>query len=444
MKKEFTITHQFDDIFISQQDRDVIMSFIGWDATPTFAKAGRTAWHVLKEEGHVLSKPDIIVRAAKMKGIGLWNPYSEEQRFDRQLKGKIQADPPIPPPEGETYSSLKSYPHFGISRQGDYINAYSRESPLGGIVKSRAILEFENAKRLFEHNVSSTIPFVLAEYKGDYRFQGEPMSVVVCLSRTSDNMRLSKLLYKFLDRGQDPQVDLFYDRIRAFFGIDGDPSSEVTRLKTINKLARQIGKLVHDFAASGLYRHSSGWSNFEFDTINGQAFLTDLDSSRSLSELSPIGRTLEVMRDIAAATWRIVGRLGYPNTLGHFTLKNLISYNPLVEFFLGYFPNATYEEALEASKPLWNYFIPHFVLLNKYKDAILSEMSISQRKTYKADHDLFHVLSMRQIFPMFEKSDLFKQYPSDLTTESLDEKARKFLGSRYDYYCYLLNRNCFF
>jgi len=444
-KINFKVTHEFEGIEISSKDYEQILSMIGWSKTPAFIDAGRTGWYVLDNYAFAKSNPNQPLMAAKMKGIGFWNPQPKEEVYRQTLKGIRYADEPMPPTM-DSFSTRTTYPHFAVNKQEEYCIAYSADTPLGGILHDRGLLEYTNAKVLLENNVPAIRPFLVVEYDpAVYQFNGKTMGVVVSLSPKYESLRIHNVLYgKTIQRGTDAEADLFYDNIREVLGVSGNPMSEITRLKTVNKLARQFGKLLHDFAAIGLYRHSSDWNNFEFDVNEGQIFLTDLDSSRQIKELPPVRRSLEVLRDLASATWRLVGKFAYPNALGHYSIKNILAYNPLTEFLLGYFPNASYEEVTEIGKPLWNYFIPHFALVRKHKELIWKEWPLDRRKTYKADHDLFCIMAMTLLYPLFQKSDLFQKYPCDLTVADFDEKAKNYLGERYELYLHLMDRNCFF
>lgn len=444
-KIKFKITHQFDEIEMSQKDYQQILSMIEWSTTPSFIDAGRTGWHILQNHAFVRSSPKQPLMAAKMKGIGFWNPQPKEEEYRQTLKGIQYADDPMQPTM-LPFATRSTYPHFAVNKQEEYFIAYSEDAPLGGIVHNRGLLEFTNAKILLKNKIPAIRPFLVVEYDPSvYQFNEKPMGVVVSLSPKHESLRLHNVLYgKTIQRGTDTEADLFYDNIRDVLNVSGDPMSEITRLKTVNKLAKQLGKLLHDFAAVGLYRHSSDWNNFEFDVNEGQIFLTDLDSSRQLKDIPPVRRTLEVLRDLASATYRLVGKFGYPNALGHYTIKNLLIYNPLREFLLGYFPNASYEEVTAVTEPLWNYFIPHLALVRKYKEPIWKEWSLNRRKTYKVDHDLFYTMGMTLLYPLLQKSDLFKLYPCDITVSDLEQKAKNYLKERYEYYCHLMDRSCYF
>ena len=55
------------------------------------------------------------------------------------------------------------------------------------------------------------------------------------------------------------------------------------------------------------------------------------------------------------------------------------------------------------------------------------------------DHDLLYLLSMTMLYPLFQASDIFEQYPSDISYDDLIEKVNVYLGDRYEYFQYLLN-----
>jgi hypothetical protein len=86
--------------------------------------------------------------------------------------------------------------------------------------------------------------------------------------------------------------------------------------------------------------------------------------------------------------------------------------------------------------------VPHFVLLNRHKQKIDTEWSVERRRSYKMEHDLLYVMAITCLYPLFSKSRIGSRYPHDtLTQEVLFNKAKKYLGNRYEYFEYLLSRN---
>jgi len=431
---KFKITHQFENIDISNQDYAQLLATLGWEAIPPFKQPGRTAWYVLEEDAHVNDQP---LKAAKMKGVGFWNPRPIGKIYSGVL-ANLNSEEPTPPTQ-DTLESMLTFPHIGFNKEGKYMIAYSAPAPIGGILHERAILEYTSAKILLEHGVPTMIPFMVIDYGEDYQFNGKPMGAVINLSPETDTVRLSCIQYgDAVHRGKNKDVDAYFDRIRASLDLSGDPTEETTRLQTINLLARKVGKLVHDFSAAGLYRYSSEWSNFEYNFSTKEVFLTDLDSTLQLKDVSTALQPLQVLRDLGTAVYRLVVKFGYPTILNDYTLSNVLNFDPLSELLVGYFPEAPYAEIEAISQKLWNCFIPHWMLLKKHEASITTDWSRPRRQTYKMDHDLFYILTITLVFPLFKKSDLSDLYPTDLTREDMLQKAKDYLGDRYEYFQYQL------
>jgi len=434
---DYELTHRYDAVDISDAEFDRLIAAASWRTQPEFLRRGRVARHILQEPAHLKKHPEQALTVAKLKGVGVYDPAALGKYRDRIL-GEF-SDEPLPPTT-IPLDSFATYPHMGINKQGEYALVYGAVAPVGGIIYERALREYRNAKTLYEHGIPTIIPLAVLEYKG-MEFKGEPMGAAITLSSEAAPYRLAEVQYlAATQRGKDPEADVYYDKIVASLGIDGDPSTETVRLQTINILSRQIGKLMRDFSLAGLYRYSPEWSNFEFSFERKEVFLTDLDSVRDLDELSIENQHLQVLRDLGSLVYRLVAKFGTPSSLGHYQLKNLLSYDPLSETLLGYF---TPEEVSEAevravSRKLWNAFIPYLLLLNKHRTAIQSEWSSERRRSYKMDHDLFYILAISTLYPLFEKSALSKQFTFNLTQDELMEKAERYLGERYAYLEYLL------
>lgn len=437
-KTNFTITHQYDGVNLSSDELQQILTFIGWNECPPFKQPGRVAWHVLEQEANVETTPEYQLKAAKIKGVGFWNPRPEGKIHSGVL-ANLHSEKPTPPTT-DILESMLTFPHMGVDQNGEYTIAYSSATPIGGILHERALLEYNSARILLEHGVPATVPLMVVKYEDKYQFNGKPMGVVVNLSPETDSVRLSCVQYgAAVHRGTDAKADAYYDKLRKSLGVNGQPELETTRLQTINLLARKIGKLVHDFSAAGLYRYSSEWSNFEYDFTRKEVFLTDLDSTLELKNVSKSLQALQVLRDLGTAVYRLVAKFGFPEVLNDYTLNNVLKFDPLTELLVGYFPSVPYDEVEAVSQRLWQCFVPHWMLLKKHEASITGEWSRSRRQTYKMDHDLFYILTMTLVFPLFEKSDLFEQYDCNLTLDDMLQKAQNFLGERYEYFLYLLN-----
>ena len=431
----FEITHRYEGIDISDAEFQRLLDAATWKTQPVFLRRGRVARHLLSEPASLAADPHRILDVAKLKGVGVYDPASMGRYRDKILDSF--SDEPLPPTT-KPLESFATYPHVGISKEGDFCFAYGGMAPVGGILHERALREFRTAQILHEHGVPTIIPLVVIRYL-DLDFQGEPMGAVITLSSEPAPYRLSQVQYiAGTQRGKDKNTDAYYDKVLSTLGIEGDYATEVPRLEALRILAKDVGKIVHDFSAAGLYRHSSEWSNFEFDFKRKEIFLTDLDSVRESNELSGDLQALQALRDVGTTVYRLLSKFSTPTALGQYSIKNLLKYDPLKACIAGYFPHAPMERVQAISKKLWAAYIPHLCLLKKHKESIISGWDHERRKSYKMDHDLFYVLSMILLVSTFQESDLGKLYPSDLTEQTLREKAEAFLGERYEYLEYLL------
>lgn len=439
-KLDYRITHRYQGLDISDGEIDRLLDIACWnDVTPTFARPGRVAWHTLHEDVKLTANPALRYQAAKLKGVGLWNP-----KLPGRYSGKLHdnySDEPVPPLL-EVWEDLLTYPHMGINKDGEYMFAYSAPCPIGGILHDRAYLEYWAAERLIEHGVPTIAPLAVIQYGESLQFEGRPMGAAITLSPERSWYRISEVLYgAALNRGSNPDVDAYYDAMRESFDIDGDPDDEKTRLRVINELARQEGKLIHDFSMAGLYRYSGDWSNFHFSTERGEVFLIDLDSVQDMESIPESQRAMQAWRDLSTTVYRMIAKIAYPTALDKYTLDNLLAHDPVTELLCGYFGDIPADEFRPISRRLWNYFIPHLFLLKKHTDAIRGQWTSERRKSYKMDHDIFYIMTLTLLQPLFARSDIGKKYPSHLTEGDMWGKAERYLGDRFQYFTYLMGGN---
>ena len=432
----FTVTHRYADVAISEQEWEHLLALASWQQMPHFAVRGRSAWHILTQPVSLKSKPDYQFKAAKLKGVGVWNPALAARNRDSLMVPV--SDTPMPPTT-IPLESFATYPHFGITKDEEYALVYGSVAPVGGILYDRALLEFENAKHLTENGLSTIVPLAVIRYDDTYQFQGEAMGAVISLSPAVEPYRLMEIQYGAGTRiGDDPKKDAYCERVRDSLDIQGDLADETTRLSIIKTLSKQVGSLIHDFSAAGLYRYSPEWSNLEYNFDHCQVVLTDLDSTRPLSELNPTMQSLQILRDLGSLLYRTMAKFSTPSALNKYTLNNLLKYDPLIDILLGYFPMADEQQIDQISKRLWNAFIPYLFLLKQHHKAIVNDWDNERRRSYKMDHDLFYLLAMISVYPLYEESDLAQQYPSSIDQQALLKKAQNYLGERYEYLSYLL------
>ena len=435
---KFTVTHRYTGTTISEQEWQYILEAATWQRMPAFSVRGRSAWHILREEVFLQSNPSYKLRAAKLKGIGVWNPVTTAKNRDSLIVPESNTPRP---PTTQPLHSFATYPHLGFNADQEYCIVLGKVAPVGGILHSRAVQEFENAKYLIEKGLPCIVPLGVVLYD-EYTFNGQPMGAVISLSPCVEPYRVSEIKYGAVTRlGEDPKKDLYCKHILESLNVESNPASEVNRLNAINIIARKIGKIIHDFSISGLYRYSAEWGNFEYNFDNQNVVLTDLDSTCFTAALAPEFKTLQTIRDLGTLLYRTIAKFSTPQALSHYTLKNLLKFNPLAEVLAGYFPNADTDEIMKISHRLWHAFIPYYFTLKRYQSQIFDDWSQERRRSYKMPHDFFYILAITSVFDLFEKSDLMEKYPSDLTKDKFLVKAENYLGDQYEYFLYLLNND---
>jgi hypothetical protein len=438
---DYRVTHRYSGLNISDSEVNRLLDIASWnEKVPAFPRPGRGAWHALDQEATLKADPALQFQAAKLKGVGLWNPSQPGRctEGNNKLHDGEFSDAPIPPLTDEL-EYLMTYPHIGFNKEGEYAFVFSSPSPVGGILHERAYLEFWAAERLIDCGVPSIAPLAVIEYGQSLQFKGKPMGAVITLSPEIAPYRISEVLFgSALTRGSDPGFDRYYDKMREALNIAGDPEDEAVRLQVICALARQAGKLIHDFSMTGMYRYSGDWGNFVYCVKRKELFLIDLDSIQDMESIAQPLRSLQAWRDLASSVYRMIAKIAYPTALDKYTLNNLMAHDPVHAFISGYFPDLPNVEIRAVSQRLWNYFIPHLFLIKKHRDAIRSEWSSDRRKTYKMDYDLFYILALTSLQPLLAKSDIGQKYPSQPTREEMWRKAERFLGERFEYFVYLM------
>ena len=182
----------------------------------------------------------------------------------------------------------------------------------------------------------------------------------------------------------------------------------------------------------------AGERNLYYSVLQKSPVFTDLDSTLELGKLPENMRALQVLRDLAGMVYRLISKFSTPTASGAYSLGKLLKYDPLFQGLAGYFDDASEEQISHVCHILWNAFIPYFFLLKKHRKAINEDWSTERRRSYKMDHDLFFILAITCLFPMFNESKLARQHPSDLSSKKLMKKAENYLGERYEYFLYLL------
>lgn len=422
-KFDIEVTHRFGKIDIADSEYQSLLRVITWDIEPHFPFPGRTAWFRFGVKPFLQDGSGLYFHAAKIKGVGIWNPPSY-QEYSGVHSDEFSSNPLPPLLKGYEYTSQSS--HIGFTSTGEYSLVFGDSSPYGGMKYSRALNEYNNAYILYAQHVPSVTPFLVVSWKSLF-YENEQLGMVVSLSSEPSPCRLHSVLYGDGVSNCNEYVGSVYRSLE----INDYLPLDTRRLTAVNILSRKIGGLMQEFSLAGLYRHSGGWDNFHYCTNTTNVFLTDLDSSKLVSELDIDLRSLYILRDFVSVLYKFFVRLVHPLALKLYSLSDLLRYDPIASMISGYFPLAANDRVFRVSKVLWDYFIP-FVEKNKYGNSV--------DKSNKMDRDFFFVLAMTAIFPIFLESKLGEKYLSPFSENDMLERAKLFLGGRYEYAVYLLSR----
>ena len=240
MTIELEITHFSDQIAIPDDELEDLLKVASWQTQPHFPHPGRTAWHVFKKPVHMKNDTGKTFYAAKLKGLGVWNPQNFPL-YSGVHERAFCCDAPALPSTFE-YKFTSSIPHFGFTEAGCFKQVYSEPTPFGGILHRRAVQEYDNSYKLLAHGVPALVSLLVARLPACYKFMDQDMGIVVSLSEEVEPYRLH--LIHFGENELSEPERKYYTSLRESIGIPGNFSDEKVRLRTINALSRQIGRLV--------------------------------------------------------------------------------------------------------------------------------------------------------------------------------------------------------
>ena len=428
------ITHHYSLVDIEPEELNRVLDMVRWRTRPQFRLPGRTAWCELGKAASFRNRPNVEYRAAKVKGVGLWNPAGYLHSGVQQGRRSEQATRP----SSSEYEPAARLRHFGISREGDqFVDVASDAAPCGGILHERALLEYSNAATLLEHGVPSIGPLVVVQYC-DLRFRDAPMGAVITLSTEQHPYRAHvDYIGEYGESGKS-----YFLRLYSVLGIDGDPRNPFVQWQAFRAVCQHLGALIRRFADAGLYRYGAHLENVHFDVHRGELFLTDLDSSLRLDDLPCAAQPLQVLRDIASALHKIARRLHYFVTLDRCPIAQIRAVDPFVAFLRGYFPEPEVDLLNRAVAPLWPAIIPHLFLRKRFRH-VMETRDRDQMRNYEVDRDVFYCLVMIRVLDFFAASALGRRRVSGLRENGIRERALRFLGAeRFDYMTWLEGLRC--
>lgn len=418
MALDYVVTHKYEKVDLPEKVFKDIIDHAAWLKQPTFVTQGRTAWYKLDNPIASAGYANLKLRAVKMKGIGVWNP--EGRHADEKLEKPI-------PPTDKIYG--REGPHFGFNANGKIVKIHSEDAPYGGICHNRAVMEYENALRLFEANVPSIVPLAVIKYPG-LSFNNREMGAVLSLCPGEEPCRFLYLGWE--DKYIDKQSREFYNKVKERLGINGDLSDVNVKLQMSVKLAEQFGRAVRGFSEAGLYIHSGGWENMQFDMDNGQIYLTDLDSSRDQKQLPERMRALQALRDFVSNIYRYVNKVYYPKAIKLYNLDNLMEYDVIYYLIKGYMPEISDNQIKSAARKIWRFFTPYLLIMKKNEEK-LDTIPKPVRKSFKFDIDDLYILCLHLLYPLFLQTKSSTICEDVFSYEELKQSSREYLKDNYKY-----------
>ncbi len=242
---DIEVTHFYPLVAIEPQLFDQILNIVRWRTRPWFFAPGRTAWYKLGEPVNYLNRPGVCYKAAKLKGVGFWNP---EDQLTTGIQWSERAREPFHPTSLEYADTVRPW-HMGISAEGELAEVASLPAPYGGILHERAVLEYTNAATLHEHNVPSIAPLAVVRYS-KLSFQGQPMGAVVALSTEQHPYRTYIDYIEYIEKyGENAKP--YFLRLYQALGVNGDPLNPFVQWQAYTILCRRLGALLRNFAEAG-------------------------------------------------------------------------------------------------------------------------------------------------------------------------------------------------
>ncbi len=311
---------------------------------------------------------------------------------------------------------------------------------LEDLTTNRAKQEFFVSKSLVEYGCPSIVPIRVYEYMNfDMRFSSnkrhpESLGVVVTGLLESNSLRADSIFdYETLDENCQKEIDVW---IRHLSCCDSRHPS----LCLITKLSKLFGKTIRKFSEAGFFRYSGAPDNYSYCSVTGEVFLIDLDSSLKICELSPIEKSLQIIRDASSGVAYLIAFLTHPNRLNSFPMKEVIEYNPFRELLSGYYHDVDKELINNVSYIITKYYQKVFAKASTMIDDKAYKKSNNIRNDFQCflsqsfmrpwiDRKETYSYLMPITWLLHEKSALMNSVPHKLSINQVFERIAKYNSS---------------
>ena len=360
---DFTVMKHNSNIVLDKYDDKQISDIVRFVKTGVNYSNGRTCYHILKYP--IIYNNNIRYCSVKIKGAGF---YSNDKEVVKPGLSDF----------------VRREPHYGFDKNGNAVQVFSDIAPFGGMTESKATNEYNNFEYLSEKGISTLIPYKLLKYN-DLTYRNESLAVVVALCTEQHPIRLYKLLWPAEKNSEEESS--YYASILEREGIVGNIKLFNIRIMLIKKIAEKYALEVRKFSESGLYIHSGGWSNIQYNSQTKKVVLVDLDSSRHISDECSKFHRLYSIRDLISNIYRLLISLYNPNIILQYDETVLKNNNYVYYLLRGYFPEVNEEELQKTSNDIMNYYIIN--CFNKIK-AIEFKMNVmTQEESQKYELVMF-------------------------------------------------------
>lgn len=359
---DFTVLKSNANITLEQYDDWQISNIIRFVKKGVNYSNGRTCYYILK---YPIFYNNIWYYSVKIKGAGFYDKNKEVIRPGLS-------------------DFVRREPHYGFDKNGNAVQIFSDIAPFGGITESKAANEYNNFEYLSRKGISTLIPYKLLKYD-KLTYRSENLAVVVSLCTEKHPIRLYKLLWP--DKSNSDEESGYYASILEKEGIIGNIKSFKVRSMLIKRIAEKYALEVKKFSESGMYIHSGGWSNIQYNSQTNSVVLVDLDSSRRISNERLKFKELYSIRDLISNIYRLLISLYNPNIILQYNEKILRENNYVYHLLLGYFPNVKEKELLRISNDIMNYYIVN--CFNEIKDIEFKMNTMTQKESEKYELKMF-------------------------------------------------------
>lgn len=413
-----TIVNSDNENLVSDEDRNTILNWISWEEEPYFYRPGRTSWYNFR-------KPISGYKAAKLKGIGFWNPASGVKLpmyngFRSTYLCDIKSLP-----KTEIYTGGLQQNHFNISNDGClFLMKKSSPAPLGGISSERAMNEYSNAKRLQSVPIDYSLAPFISGYYNDLRFGKQNLGFVVTISKDSYPYCVDTLLY--MTAKGDKVFDIFFDDSCDSLGLSGlNVAKDEDRLLLLGKIFKRYGDSLRVFCEQGMFLHSGGIDNIIYSPLTQRVLLTDLDSCKHIIEVDQNKRFLQNLRDTSSVLYKIICRLTDDTIIRSYSLNSLMNVNLVECFMSGFFYDVKYEFIKKISSNMWESLLKVYWTYRK-------SMSHSESPSTDMNRKFIFIYLIIQQLDIYKSSGLWRLYPSNIDYQDILEDSNKFLAQEFN------------